>query len=67
MFLVYGGEEELIANDYTNARYQIDRDDVNHSLSLCSTSLEEQLVRKVPSKRLRLIYYYGRVYRSIRS
>lgn len=55
MLLVYRGEEELIVNDYTNARYQIDRDDVNHSLSLCSVSLEEQLVRKVPSKRLWLI------------
>ena len=34
MFLVYGGEEELVVNGYTDANFQTDHDDYNQGLCL---------------------------------
>ena len=32
MFLIYGGEEELVVKDYTNASFQTDTDDSQSQL-----------------------------------
>jgi hypothetical protein len=51
-FQVYGGEEELVVNGYTDASFQTDKDDFRLQSGFMFCLNGGQLAGKVPSKKL---------------